>query len=222
MKKVKTIFMSLFLAASVACAACSCDMIGQSTDTVAPQSSIGTENSPAESIASSNGSFNFDEVCKNIVINGKQYTFPFSVEELGEGYSIGDISYSILDENDEYYSADTELYYNGTDIATIFFTGIETSEKENKNIDFSKRKIDHLSQSTLFNDIKDIYIYVCDIKVCDTANKVIDQLGNPTNQKNASANTGSYIYKKNNTKILTYYYDENIIEDIRISYNIHH
>ena len=218
MKKVKTIFMSLFLAASVACAACSCDMIGQSTDTVAPQSSIGTENSPAESIASSNGSFNFDEVCKNIVINGKQYTFPFSVEELGEGYSIGDISYSILDQNDEYYSALGKLYYNNLEIADICYFGV--SETEISSIDLSNKKIEYLKQSSS-NEVNDIYIEVDSIKIKCNSKKVIEKFGNPSEENNLSVGCGSYIYNSGENT-LTYLFMDYKIDGISISVNKHH
>ncbi len=52
--------------------------------------------------------WSLDELVQNIELNGKSYSMPFTVEDLGEGYSLGE-------KNDNGY----DLYYNGNYYALI-------------------------------------------------------------------------------------------------------
>ena len=57
--------------------------------------------------------WSIDELVQNIELNGKTYSMPFTLEDLGEAYSIGE-KIEITET-----SASYPLYYNGTEIALI-------------------------------------------------------------------------------------------------------
>ena len=175
----------------------------------------------AETVNAGETSFDYDEVCKNIVINGKQYTFPFSVEELGEGYSIENICYSKLESDDEYYSVDAKLIYNNSDIASIWYFGITEEEKENNSIDFSIKKVDYFHQDDLLNEFNNYHIGIGGIKIEDDANNVLTKFGTPTEVKQSGGKTGSFIYKESENRIVTYMYQNEKIVHVSISNDSH-
>lgn len=154
------------------------------------------EETTAPTIADvSYGEFEYEEVCQHIVINGKQYTFPFSVADLGEGYSVKNLKYDD-DEIDEYSnSAEADLYYNGTDIATLSFEYISGNERLDKNFDISQKPIDSLEQCDFLDEINGNYIEVKGLKVGDNKNNATGLFGVPKRITSLYYDkVGSYLY----------------------------
>lgn len=216
--KVKTLIITAILALSMVAGTTGCAGSTETASGIATTASTTEESTTqAETVNAGETSFDYDEVCKNIVINGKQYTFPFSVEELGEGYSIGDISYSKLDNEDEYYSVVTDLYYQNKKIASVSYYGLNNKDKD--SVDFNVRKIDDLYQNEFFCDNPKNYIEFSGLKLGDDTNKIIEFLGNPTEKKGSTDTYGSFIYSKDEKKNISYTYKNNNINGIVLSFN---
>lgn len=209
-KTLTTLLFSVMLVVSTAACSTSTQKKPESSTTSSVVSEIQTSNDTSKT-----GSFDFDEVCKNIVINGKHYTFPFSVKELGEGYSLGDISYSKLEKDDKYYSVVTDLYYNNVEIASVAYYGI-TEEEKNSNINFLSKKINYLDQSSSIHKTDKIYVEIGGIKLGDDAQNVLNKLGVATENKSIFDGCGSYIYS-NDKYSLTYTYMDYNIDSITLS-----
>lgn len=218
--RVKKILTALLLSVILVVSTAACSTSTQTVTESSTPSSVVSETQMSNDV-SQTGSFDFDEVCKNIVINGKKYTFPFSVEELGEGYSLGDMSYSKLEKDDEYYSAHTNLYYNNMEIADVWFFGITEKEKDDNSINFSTKKIENLNQSSSLNDINEIFIEVDGLKIGDKSENVLNKLGIYSRENLLSDGYGSYIYTDsgNENHMLTFKYIDYTISSIRLSYN---
>lgn len=218
--KVKTLIITAILALSMVAGTTGCAGSTETASGIATTASTTEESTTqAETVNAGETSFDYDEVCKNIVINGKQYTFPFSVEELGEGYSIGDISYSKLDNEDEYYSVDAKLIYNNSDIASIWYFGITEEEKETNSIDFDNKKIDLLHQYAMLNEINGSYIEIMGLKIDDKSSNILEILGMPQEEKkNSSGEIGSYTYysKEDREHSISFNYKNNLVTFISL------
>ena len=125
--KKKKILLTLLLSAAIVASAAAC---GTSTPSVSVSNQENSANTPSTASAVSqsavessnttlsevslnkNDDFDFDELCKNIEINGKKYTFPFSLNDLGEGYTLKNIRYSNINKNKNTFDVFTEIYYN--------------------------------------------------------------------------------------------------------------
>lgn len=74
----------------------------------------------------------FEEVAKTIYINGKQISYPFTIESLGEGYSYKKKTTDI----DENGLGITILYYNKTPICTLGYSAVgDTRHLESEIVD---------------------------------------------------------------------------------------
>lgn len=159
-----------------------------------------------------------NEIRKSVVINGKQYTFPFSVSKLGKDYSLENFKYSNENQISEYYnSATADLYYNGADIATVYFDDITRKERESGNTDFSRKKIEGIEQSDALDEINGCYIEIMGLKVGDDKDKVTEILGEPYETRAYSyGKVGSFYYDKEEA-LTPVYLSANYTED-SISY----
>lgn len=168
---------------------------------------VQTSQSPAESNQSSTvqsnsstseGHFDFDEVCKNIVINGKRYTFPFSVEELGEGYTIPDnVMYMNL--KDGKIAAVADIVYGEYKLDVMFYELADESQKNRKYL--KTQKVNNVS--CFFNDFLDKGIpsdfFVLDgITYGSTIDDVRKKFGEPLPE--------NIVYKLNSNKVGSYNY----------------
>ena len=220
--KVKTLILTAMLALSMVAGTTGCAGSTETASGIATTASTTEESTTqAETVNAGETSFDYDEVCKNIVINGKQYTFPFSVEELGEGYSIENICYSKLESDDEYYSVDAKLIYNNSDIASIWYFGITEEEKENNSIDFNIKDIEYIHQDSILNEINGYYIEVGGIKISDNISKVLSTYGTPSeNNSSSSGENGAYTYFSTNSDnhSIAFYFTNSTVGSIDIMY----
>ena len=70
----------------------------------------------------SNGDFDFSQVFDNIEINGKKVPFPFTLNDLGEGYEFG----YIVDMGDGSFG--TDLMYDGKVVCGAYINSVEDME----------------------------------------------------------------------------------------------
>ena len=140
--------------------------------------------------------WSIDELVQNIELNGKSYSMPFTVEDLGEEYTIGE-KVSLSEGNYGY-----NLYYNDTEFALI------TTDKSNTDV-----KKDNIISITV-TDIEDIDFNVGDIEFGDTLNDIYSRYGKPSvESKNKVA--CSYLFGKNN---ITLFFDNEKLNGISILY----
>ena len=146
--------------------------------------------------------WSIDELVQNIELNGKSYSMPFTVEDLGEGYTIGE-KISLSKGNYGY-----NLYYNDTDFALI------TTDKSNTDV-----KKDNIISITV-TDTEDIDFNVGDIEFGDTLNDIYSRYGKPSvESKNKVA--CSYLFENNNKlkdNTITLFFDNEKLNGISIQY----
>ena len=147
------------------------------------------------------GTFDIDEVCKHIEINGKQVDFPFTLNDLGEEYD-----FSRCDDGyDSIYAG--FISYKGEEILMM------SCEDENE-----------LDRDSLISDIsiycddvskKDI-INICGIQKGIGMEKVIEVFGQPTKISEGSF-MEMYIYQTEKGMLtFSYFTDDRIVKDISI------
>ena len=158
--------------------------------------------------------FNYEEACQNISINGKQYVFPFSVNELGDGYTLGGVTTPKLEE-DGNYTVMKSLYYKGTELATVKYTGVSVADKDNAAA-YNDKKIDVISQNPLLMGEIEIPIGVNGIFVGDEQTKLSETFGEPTEIKSAGAGKESYIYSDGGDSSIRWTVENSLVSSLLI------
>ncbi|GAB5083024.1 hypothetical protein Osc1_22010 [Hominimerdicola sp. 21CYCFAH17_S] len=87
--------------------------------------------SKIEPVAIPDGGWTVEAAAKVFYINGNQISVPFTIENLGENYSIKEDTTQILDSGD----CGTTLYYNDIEILTLNYKDIESFDQlRNANV----------------------------------------------------------------------------------------
>ena len=231
--KKKKILLTLLLSAAIVASAAAC---GTSTPSVSVSNQENSANTPSTASAVSqsavessnttlsevslnkNDDFDFDELCKNIEINVKKYIFPFSLNDLGEGYTLKNIRYSNINKNKNTFDVFTEIYYNDDFMFNVNIDNIPKEYYKNEqklcSIPFTWLDQDNWEESTgMYENSK--LIKVGDIKIGDTNNDVLKKLGvahEIVYNENNGGKLGSYTYYKNGNidgDYISYAFDEN-------------
>lgn len=147
------------------------------------------------------GTFDFDEVCKHIMINGKQVDFPFTLNDLGDDYKFVRCD----DGYEGIYGG--FISYKGEEILMM------ACEEENE-----------LDRDSVISDIsiycedvnkKDI-INICGIQKGSEMEKVIETFGEPTVISEDSF-SGLYYYKSEKGFVrFSYFKDNELVDDCKI------
>ena len=190
------------MAAVLSIAATGCGEADKPQSETTPKTSVMTSkatetDSTSEAIAY-NGTFNeevFKQLCNDIIIGNKIVSLPFSLVELGEGFSYDDSP--IFDEENQIASAG--WMYNNNII------GFSSTECQDTDDDLSNNKIYSIDfKDNYFKKQNDLdYIAVGGIQLSDTKEKLINTLGDPTNQYKFSSGTVCFAYElseENNIK----------------------
>ena len=147
------------------------------------------------------GTFDVDEICKHIEINGKQVDFPFTLNDLGEDYEF----------------VRCEEYSEGIYSGFITYKGEEI-------LGMSSYEENELNRDSV---ISDIYIFcydvnntdilsMCGIKRGSKIEKIIETFGEPT-EKSEDSFSGMYFYKSEKGFVSISYFKENgVIDDCHI------
>lgn len=231
--KKKKILLTLLLSAAIVASAAAC---GTSTPSVSVSNQENSANTPSTASAVSqsavessnttlsevslnkNDDFDFDELCKNIEINGKKYTFPFSLDDLGEGYSFKNIQYSNIDESKNTFYVYIDVYYYDDVIFAVSIRDIPQeyykNEQKLKSIPFTWLTQDNWGKLTGMDE-NTKPITICGIKIGDTDNAVLKKLGEAHEivyNQYKKDKLGSYTYYRNGNKdedYVSYAFDEN-------------
>ena len=230
MKKKKTL-LTLLLSAAIVASAAAC---GTSKPSVSVSNQENSANTPSTASAVSqsavessnttlsevslNKNDDFDELCKNIEINGKKYTFPFSLDDLGEGYSFKNIQYSNIDESKNTFYVYIDVYYYDDVIFAVSIRDIPQeyykNEQKLKSIPFTWLTQDNWGKLTGMDE-NTKPITICGIKIGDTDNAVLKKLGEAHEivyNQYKKDKLGSYTYYRNGNKdedYVSYAFDEN-------------
>lgn len=230
--KKKKILLTLLLSAAIVASAAAC---GTSTPSVSVSNQENSANTPSTASAVSqsavessnttlsevslnkNDDFDFDELCKNIEINGKKYTFPFSLNDLGEGYTFDNIRYLKTDNEKETYKAYADILYNSKKLLDCSIDNL-SKEYYKKDNEIKSLPITFISQDCFkLNGMQENtnYIKISDLKIGDTSEDVKNKLGEPHEiiySKRKKGTLGSYTYYKDNMygeSNVCYAFDEN-------------
>lgn len=137
-----------------------------------------------------NGTFNkdvFEHICQNIMIEDKTLSLPFTIKDMGEGYSYNDV-YTYYDEKLELASAGWT--YNGNIIG--FFTAVcksnDSDWSDNLICSFDVQQDEYEQQS----EFK--YISIGGMELMDTKDELVDALGEPTEKTEFSSGTVMFSY----------------------------
>ena len=143
------------------------------------------------------GTFDIDEVCKHIEINGKQVDFPFTLNDLGDDYEFVRCD----DGYDGIYGG--FISYKGEEIL-----GMSSCEDNELNRDSVISDI-----YTFFYDVNNTDILsICEIKKGSEIEKIIETFGEPTEISEDSI-SGVYIYESEKGYIRFSYFKENGLVD---------
>jgi len=135
--------------------------------------------------------WSIDELVQNIELNGKTYSMPFTLEDLGEEYSLGE-KVSLSGDSYGY-----DLYYNDKNYALI------TLDKKNTTI-----------ISLTFTDNMDFKIG--EFYPGNSSKDIVDTYGNPSVK--ASNNAMTYLFTDGNS--ISAFYENNKLNSISINYCI--
>ncbi len=137
-----------------------------------------------------NGTFNkevFERICRNIVIENKTLSLPFTIQDMGEGFSYNDV-YTHYDEKLGLASAGWT--YNGNIIG--YFTAVcksnDSDWSDNLICSFDVQQDEYEQQS----EFK--YISIGGMELMDTKNELVDALGQPTEKTEFSSGTVMFSY----------------------------
>lgn len=147
------------------------------------------------------GTFDFEEACKHIEINGKKVDFPFTLNDLGDDYEFVDC--------DEYVEGIYSGYiaYKGEKILTM-------SCEENDKLD--RKSI--ISDITIYSHNNDI-LSICGLSKGTSLERVIEIFGKPTYAPEDSV-SGNYGYSEEKGLIsFTYFTEKKEIYNIQIIAN---
>ncbi len=134
--------------------------------------------------------WSLDELVQNIELNGKSYSMPFTVEDLGEGYTIGEkISLS----GDTY---GYNLYYNDKYYALI------------------KLNLNNIITSITFSD--NVNFKIGELYSGNSKEKIINVYGIPSVE--ARDIIATYLFSNGNS--ISIFYEDNKLESISINYYI--
>lgn len=97
----------------------------------APESAAAQSIAEFEPMPVPEGGWTYEEVAKTVYINGKQISFPFTVESLGEGYSIKKKTTEVEGTGDVW----TTLYYKKTPVCSLCYDDLNSPDDlESKNV----------------------------------------------------------------------------------------
>ncbi len=137
-----------------------------------------------------NGTFNkevFEHICRNIVIEDKTLSLPFTIKNMGEGFSYNDV-YTYYDEKLGLASAGWT--YNGNIIG--YFTAVSKSNdsdwSDNLICSFDVQQDEYEQQS----EFK--HISIGGMELMDTKDELVGALGQPTEKTEFSSGTVMYSY----------------------------
>lgn len=184
--------LSLILAAAVMCSFVGCQADkGEVTET---SQNITTEKAETESKKSNSDrkeinyitDWSIEELVKNVELYGKTYSMPFTLEDLGEDYSIGNK-----------YDFGYDLYYKGENISLIKF--------DDNDEDLKKCNIINL----VFDDNTNIKI---EEFYCGNTRKSIEKKYGTPSIESKSKNVCTYVFerKKGNAALLLVYENDKI------------
>ena len=138
---------------------------------------------------------------KTIYINGKNVPFPFTIQDLGEGFEWSPEEFVLYETNN---IAGNLILYNGQEFATAF---VDATNKD---------KLAESKIKSLLNTAKGMnLLYINGVTIGSTAHQVIDALGEPTEVYDPEGIVQSLIYI--NDKFLIYLsFDDKYINGITI------
>jgi len=185
---MKNRILSIFAAIAVTLSLSACQ--NGDTEQTAPlttQSSEETNSTEIQYVTD----WSIDELVQNIELNGKTYSMPFTLEDLGEEYSLGE-KVSLSGDSYGY-----DLYYNDKNYALI------TLDKKNTTI-----------ISLTFTDNMDFKIG--EFYPGNSSKDIVDTYGNPSVK--ASNNAMTYLFTDGNS--ISAFYENNKLNSISINYCI--
>ncbi len=161
------------------------------------ESSGGTEEGNTETADSD---FDFNQVFDNIEVNGKHVPFPFTLNDLGDEYSVD----SIVEMGDGTCGA--SLYYKKDEIAMIYML-VNNKEDINNNTVINSLVISHLdTQMIKINGID------CNNNIDDVRNKYVG-----LEEKYDENNTLSFMRKYSGENYVSHFFNEDgTISNIRL------
>ena len=138
---------------------------------------------------------------KTIYINGKNVSFPFTIQDLGEGFEWHPEEFVLYETKN---IAGNLILYNGQEFATAFVDATNKDKLAESKIKF------------LLNTAKGMnLLYINGVTIGSTAHQVIDALGEPTEVYDPEGIVQSLIYI--NDKFLIYLsFDDKYINGITI------
>lgn len=200
-KKRIAIIIAIVMSTLVACTS-NDKLISQESET--PQETTTVNNveiTSAEEVTSTDntsevyGRVDVEDICKHIMINGKQVDFPWTLNSLGEGYE-----YSAYEMDEETKFGAALLTYQGKEVDIVQVYEIGDDRKENLIIKVNMNR---------YNKIK---LYDIDYEM--TGSDIIDRLGQPSNETDEynyfyynylSTNIDiHFIFNKNSNKLISY------------------
>lgn len=125
---MKKIFSVLLCITVMMCSAAGCGQGKKPSDksNESDSNSVTVDDSSTE--ASTDG-FDWNEVKKDITLDGKKIDFPFSMNDLGEGYEMPNVSDDFFGENSCHGLVEkTDEYGASSWICTLYFDGLKSDE----------------------------------------------------------------------------------------------
>lgn len=169
---------------------------------VSSSESIVVTNSDTSSDGMSEG-FDWETVKKDITLDGMKIDFPFSVNDLGEGYEIPYVTDDLMGENSCFGTVEKQGEYTSETICTVFFDEIK-SDKYNDDVKCS---------SIAFADS----LTVQGIKIGSSIEDAEKLFGKP----NKSDDVTKYYLSKSGKERIELYYDSetNKVTEVQLTLN---
>lgn len=122
----KQVFINVLCILIAAGALSGCEKKENVSDVSSSESKVVT-NSDTSSDGISEG-FDWETVKKDITLDGMKIDFPFSVNDLGEGYEIPRIVDDLMGENSCFGTVEKQGEYTSEDICEVFFDNMKSDE----------------------------------------------------------------------------------------------
>jgi hypothetical protein len=201
--KLKKLLVMSMVALSILMVGCQDDK--NSSDKASTSSQVVSENMDIntyhETIPVPEEGWTAETLNKTIYINGKNVSFPFTIQDLGEGFEWHPEGFVLYETNN---TAGNLILYNGQEFATAFVDATNKDKLAESKIKF------------LLNTAKGMnLLYINGVTIGSTAHQVIDALGEPTEVYDPEGIVQSLIYI--NDKFLIYLsFDDKYINGITI------
>ena len=141
----------------------------------------------------------FADIFDDVEINGKQVTFPFSLNDLGDEYTIDEEPFAVNEENNLH---SYDLYYNEKKIAIINYT-----------VKDANSKVDRDKKVTRYNSLYDEgNIKIRGIGIRDSLDSVIEKIPELTFFGKEGSEYGGYMIENEKSYIEIYGKNNSITE----------